>query len=375
MQKDVIVLAAGGTGGHLFPAEALAYELTARGYDVHLATDARAQRFSGAFAADHVHVIRSATLSGRNPVAIARTMWELWRGNLDSRALFKKLKPKLVVGFGGYPTLPPLYAAHRMNIPTLIHEQNAVMGRANKGLAARVKAIAGGFLAEGKGTFADKIITTGNPVRPPVVAAAKQPYQLSSDNDRFHLLVFGGSQGAQYFSQAVPAAIALLPKTYQARLLIAQQARPEDQETVTAIYEKLGVGAQVEPFFSDLPALQADAQFIIARSGASTVSEIAAIGRPAILVPFPHALDHDQSANAEALAAVGGAQVIKQTELSPQKLAELIQAAMDGPQRLAKMAEAAKTVGKLDATRLLADLAEVIAAGKSVKDYKEGLRP
>lgn len=373
MQKDVIVLAAGGTGGHLFPAEALAYELTARGYDVHLATDTRAKRFSDAFVADHVHVIRSATLSGRNPVAIMRTMWELWRGNLDSRALFKKLKPKLVVGFGGYPTVPPLYAAHRMNIATLIHEQNAVMGRANKGLATRVRAIAGGFLSEGKGAFADKIITTGNPVRPSVVAAAKKPYQPSSEG--FHLLVFGGSQGAQYFSQAVPAAIALLPKSYQARLLIVQQARPEDQETVTSIYEKLGVEAQVAPFFSDLPERQADAHFIIARSGASTVSEIAAIGRPAILVPFPHALDHDQSANAEALAAVGGAQVIKQTELSPQKLAEIIQSAMDEPQRLVKIAEAAKSAGKLDSTWLLADLAEVIAAGKSVKDYKEGLRP
>src|SRR5690606_6838207 len=176
MGKGVIVLAAGGTGGHLFPAEALAHELKSRGWDVHLATDARAQRFAGAFSGDHVHVIRSATVSGRNPIALARTFWSLWQGNLDSRKLFRRLKPKLVAGFGGYPTLPPLYAAGNMGIPSLIHEQNAVMGRANKGLAARVKAIAGGFLPEGSGgAYAAKTVITGNPVRPQVLKAANIP--------------------------------------------------------------------------------------------------------------------------------------------------------------------------------------------------------
>ncbi|SUW22734.1 undecaprenyldiphospho-muramoylpentapeptide beta-N-acetylglucosaminyltransferase [Brucella abortus] len=245
--QGVIVLAAGGTGGHLFPAEALAHELRARGWDVHLATDARAQRFVGAFAQDHVHVIRSATIAGRNPVALLKTFWSLWQGNLDSRKLFRRLKPKLVVGFGGYPTLPPLYAASNMGIPTLIHEQNAVMGRANKGLAGRVKAIAGGFLPENSGAYAAKTVITGNPVRSPVLVAAATPYTPAGKDDRFRLLVFGGSQGAQFFSQAIPAAVALLPEHERARLLITQQARKEDEASARQAYEKLGVPADVAP--------------------------------------------------------------------------------------------------------------------------------
>jgi len=375
MGKGVIVLAAGGTGGHLFPAEALAHELKARGWDVHLATDARAQRFAGAFAEDHVHVIRSATIAGRNPVALLKTFWSLWQGNLDSRKLFRRLKPKLVAGFGGYPTLPPLYAASNMNIPTMVHEQNAVMGRANKGLAGRVKAIAGGFLPETGGIHAEKTVATGNPVRPPVLAAAGTPYKPVKADERFRLLVFGGSQGAQFFSTAIPAAVALLPEEIRARMLITQQARKEDEAAVRDAYKKLGIPADVAPFFNDMPARMAGAQFVISRSGASTVSEITVIGRPAMLVPFPHALDHDQAANAGALAAVGGGEVVRQSELSPERLAEILQAAMNEPQRLETMARAAKSVGKPDAARLLADLAEAIAAGKSVQEFKEGNRP
>ncbi|MBC2885936.1 undecaprenyldiphospho-muramoylpentapeptide beta-N-acetylglucosaminyltransferase [Ochrobactrum sp. CM-21-5] len=371
----VIVLAAGGTGGHLFPAEALAHELRARGWDVHLATDARAQRFAGAFAEDHVHVIRSATIAGRNPIALLRTFWSLWQGNLDSRKLFRRLKPKLVAGFGGYPTLPPLYAASNMGIPTLVHEQNAVMGRANKGLAGRVKAIAGGFLPETGGTYAAKTITTGNPVRPPVLAAAATPYRSAKADERFRLLVFGGSQGAQFFSAAIPAAVALLPEKDRARLLVTQQARKEDEASVRDAYKKLDVPADVAPFFNDMPARMADAHFVISRSGASTVSEIAAIGRPAMLVPFPHALDHDQAANAAALAAAGGCEVVRQSELAPERLAEILQSAMNEPERLAQQAKAAQSVGKPDAAQLLADLAEAIAAGKSVQELKEGNRP
>ncbi len=373
--RGVIVLAAGGTGGHLFPAEALAHELKVRGWDVHLATDARAQRFAGAFDENHVHVIRSATIAGKNPIALLKTFRSLWQGNLDSRKLFRRLKPKLVVGFGGYPTLPPLYAASRMNIATMVHEQNAVMGRANKGLASRVNAIAGGFLPETSGAFASKTVTTGNPVRPPVLAAAATDYRPAKAGERFRLLVFGGSQGAQFFSNAIPAAIALLPQKDRERLLITQQARKEDEALVRDAYAKLGVPADVAPFFNDMPARIADAHFIISRSGASTVSEITVIGRPAILVPFPHALDHDQAANAAALAAVGGGVVVRQAELTPERLAQHIQAAMNEPERLAAQAKAAKSVGKPDAAQLLADLAEAIASGNSVQEFKEGNRP
>lgn len=374
MRNSTIVLSAGGTGGHLFPAEALGHELRQRGYDVHLATDERAQRFAGAFDADHIHVIRSATISGRNPIAVSQAFYKLWQGNLDSRRLFKKLKPALVAGFGGYPTLPPLYAACRMGIPTLIHEQNAVMGRANKALAGKVNAIAGGFLPENSGAYAGKTVSTGNPVRPPVLEAAKKPYQPFADGLFFKLLVFGGSQGAQFFSQSLPAALALMPPELRARLLVTQQARPEDEELARRAYLKLGVSADISPFFKDFPQRIADAHLVISRSGASTVSEISAIGRPAILVPFPHALDHDQSANAAALAAVKGCRVIQQSELSPEKLSKIIVSAMQSPESLTKMAAAAKQVGKANAAQRLADLVEAIANGQSVEDFKKGIK-
>lgn len=374
MTKGVIVLAAGGTGGHLFPAEALAHELTQDGYDVHLVTDARAQRFVSGFDESHVHVVRSATIAGKNPIALAKTFYSLWQGNLDCRRLFRRLQPKLIVGFGGYPTLPPLYAATRMGIPTLIHEQNAVMGRANKGLASRVTAIAGGFLPADSGAHAGKTVITGNPVRPSVLAHTGGSYQPSVAPERFNLLVFGGSQGAQYFSTVVPAAVALLSENDRARLDVTQQARPEDESICRKSYEKMGVNAQVAPFFGNLPELMANAHFVLSRSGASTVSEIAAIGRPSILVPFPFALDHDQAANAEALAKAGGGEVIRQSELKPERLAQILSAALNEPQRLSDVAARAKSVGRPDATRLLADLSEAIAAGNSVSDYKKGKR-
>ncbi|ATU91031.1 undecaprenyldiphospho-muramoylpentapeptide beta-N-acetylglucosaminyltransferase [Phyllobacterium zundukense] len=375
MAKGTIFLCAGGTGGHLFPAEALAHELIARGWEIHLATDDRAQRFTSAFPAKKIHVVRSATIAGRNPFALAKTFWTLWQGNLDSRKLFRSVKPKLVAGFGGYPTLPPLYAASAMKIPTLIHEQNAVMGRANKALAARVNAIAGGFLPDSSGPFANKTIATGNPVRPAVLAEVGKPYAASQGQQPFHFLVFGGSQGAQYFSTAIPAAIQLLAPEDRARLVLTQQARPEDEAQVRSTYQALGIKAEVAPFFKDMPRRIAEAHFVLSRSGASTVSEIAAIGRPAILVPFPHALDHDQAANAAALAAAGGADVIKQSELSPERIAAILTSAMNEPSRLAFVAEKARSTGKPDAARLLADLAEAIASGQTMTEFKKGVRP
>jgi len=375
MHKGVIVLAAGGTGGHLFPAEALAHEMIARGWEVHLVTDDRAERFAGAFPAKSIHVVRSATIGGRNPFALARTFWTLWQGNLESRKLFRSIRPQLVAGFGGYPTLPPLYAATALKIPTIIHEQNAVMGRANKALAARVSAIAGGFLPDDTGPFALKTVLTGNPVRPEVLAEVGRPYRPAAAPQPFRFLVFGGSQGAQYFSTAVPAAVKLLSREQQARLVVTQQARAEDEANVRAAYGALGVKAEVARFFKDMPRRISEAHFVLSRSGASTVSEIAAIGRPAVLVPFPHALDHDQAANAAALAAAGGAEVIKQSDLSPERIATIVANAMSNPEELAATAEKARGTGKPEATRLLANLAEAIATGQSVEKFKEGVRP
>ena len=359
-EKGVILLAAGGTGGHVFPAEALAHELTQRGWSVHLVTDGRAERYAGRFAADAIHTVPSATIGSRNPITLIRTGLTIWSGVMASTKLINRLKPKVVVGFGGYPTLPPLYAATRRGLPTLIHEQNAVMGRANKALAARVTAVAGGFLPAG-----EKTVVTGNPVRPAVIEAARTPYFASIPDARFNLLVFGGSQGAQFFSEAIPPAIALLPDNVRKRLRITQQARPEDEEAVRKAYAGLGVSAEIAPFFADMAERMAAAHLVIARAGASTVSEIAVIGRPSLLVPYPHALDHDQAANAAALAAARGADVHAQSTLTAERLAELIEKAMIEPDRLTAMAATAQKTGKPNAARLLADLVESLASGKT----------
>ena len=372
--KGLIVLAAGGTGGHLFPAEALGHELKARGYRVHLVTDSRAERFAGTFPADEIHVVPSATIASKNPIALASALLKLWRGMRTARALFARIKPKAVIGFGGYPTVPPLLASTTMKIPSLIHEQNAVMGRANKMLASRVQAIAGGFLPDGHGTHAAKTVVTGNPVRPEVIRAAEASYAPSGENDAFNLVVFGGSQGAQFFSSAIPSAICLLEDPYRKRLKVTQQARKEDEDAVRASYGKLGLAADISPFFGDMPRRIADASLVISRSGASTVSELAVIGRPAILVPYPYALDHDQAANAAALKAEGGAEVIAQSHLTPEKLAKILRHAMDDPAKLAATAGAAKATGKPDAAQRLADLVEGIAAGRPVSQFKEGTK-
>jgi UDP-N-acetylglucosamine--N-acetylmuramyl-(pentapeptide) pyrophosphoryl-undecaprenol N-acetylglucosamine transferase len=277
MGERTILLSAGGTGGHLFPAEALAHEMTRRGWSVHLATDRRAERYAGGFPAAVVHTIPSATFGSRNPFAMARSGWTLWRGFVRSSSVLQRQKPAIVVGFGGYPTLPPLFAATRRGIPTLIHEQNAVMGRANRALAGRVTAIAGGFMAEGEGLAADKMVVTGNPVRPAVIEAAKSAYPSFDGAKPFRLLVFGGSQGAQFFSEAVPPAVKALPEEARARLAVTQQARPEDEAAVRAAYAEMGVTAEVSPFFSDLAQRMAAAHLVVSRSGASTVSEIAVI--------------------------------------------------------------------------------------------------
>jgi UDP-N-acetylglucosamine--N-acetylmuramyl-(pentapeptide) pyrophosphoryl-undecaprenol N-acetylglucosamine transferase len=373
MSKGVILLSAGGTGGHLFPAEALAHELTARGWEIHLATDDRAERFAGKFPATAIHSIRSATFGSKNPIALARTFWRIWQGVRQASALIGQIKPKAVIGFGGYPTLPPLYAATRRGVPTLIHEQNAVMGRANKALAARVSAVAGGFLS-GEGDHAAKTVVTGNPVRPAVIQAATTGFAPSGDGQPFNLLVFGGSQGAQFFSEAVPAAIADLPSDLRSRLRVVQQARAEDEGGVRAAYANLGVPAEVSPFFGDMADRMSKAHLVMSRSGASTVAEIAAIGRPALLVPYPHALDHDQAANARALADAGGAQICPQATLTPQAIAEKLAGLMTDPQGCAAMASASRSVGKPNAAMLLADLAEAIASGINVQAYKGGAR-
>jgi len=362
-----ILVAAGGTGGHLFPAEALAAALSQRGVSVHLATDRRAARYGGALPEDAVHIITSATLRGRNPIALAQTAVALGIGLAQAWALIGRLKPAAVIGFGGYPTVPPVLAAAWRGVPTLIHDANAVIGRANRLLAPRVTAVAITFpdVFRDAPELAAKATLTGNPVRPPVVAAAATPYPASGD--LLQLLIFGGSQGARIMADIVPAAVALLEPDVRTRLEVVQQAREEDVGRVRDTYADISVAAEVAPFFADLPARMAASQLIVARSGASTVAELSAIGRPAILVPLPHALDQDQFANAGVLKKAGGAIRLAQAEFTPGRLAAEIAALAAAPQRLAAMAMAAKTVGRLDAADRLAELVLKVAAAGANK--------
>jgi UDP-N-acetylglucosamine--N-acetylmuramyl-(pentapeptide) pyrophosphoryl-undecaprenol N-acetylglucosamine transferase len=354
----LVLLAAGGTGGHLFAAEALAEALGRRGIAVALATDHRAERYGKTFPARDIHIITSATVRGRNPLSLARTAAMLGIGTMQALRLLARIRPAAVVGFGGYPTIPPVLAATLRKIPTVIHEQNAVMGRANRFLASRVNAIATSFagVLDREGELDAKATRTGNPVRPAVIAAAATPYAAPQAAGPVRLLVFGGSQGARIMADIVPVAIERLARDLQARLTVVQQAREEDLARVTDIYARAKVAAEVAPFFADLPARIASSHIVVARSGASTVAELAAIGRPAILVPLPHALDQDQSANAGVLERAGGALRLRQDDFTPDRLAGEISTLASTPQKLVAMAAAARSQGAIDAAERLADL-------------------
>jgi UDP-N-acetylglucosamine--N-acetylmuramyl-(pentapeptide) pyrophosphoryl-undecaprenol N-acetylglucosamine transferase len=359
----LVLLAAGGTGGHLFPAEALAEALRSRGVIVDLATDERAEQFGRKFPARQVHVIASATVRGRDPLSLARTAGRLGLGTIQAMRLLGRIRPAAVVGFGGYPTVPPVLGATLRKIPTLIHEQNAVMGRANRFLAPRVTAIAtsfAGVLAR-EPKLDTKATRTGNPVRPAVISAVT-PYVAPESGGRLRLLTFGGSQGARIMADIVPPAIERLDRALQARLSVVQQAREEDLARVKDSYARARIAAEVAPFFTDLPARIATSHLVVARSGASTVAELATIGRPAILVPLPHALDQDQSANAAVLERAGAAVRLRQDDFTPERLAAEIAALASAPQKLAAMAAAARLQGAVDAAERLAGLVVQVAA-------------
>lgn len=356
--KPLIMLAAGGTGGHLFPAFALAEELGRRGYTIDLVTDERGDRYGTGFPARNVHQIPAATLAGRSPLAIARTGTTLTRGIMRAYRLLGQLRPAAVVGFGGYPTFPPLIAAGLRRIPTVVHEQNAVLGRANRMLAKRVTVIATSFESvRGLGrALATKARFTGNPVRAQVVTLADRTYARSDPGARFELVVFGGSQGARFFSDTVPPALTSLDAAARARLHIVQQARDEDVDRVRKAYAEAGIAAEIAPFFKDLPERLASAHLVVARAGASTTAELTVLGRPSLLVPLPHSLDNDQLYNATRLAESGGCWCIEQKDLGTERLAAEIGMALASPERLEAAAIAAKKQGRPDAVQRLADV-------------------
>lgn len=357
-KTGAVAIAAGGTGGHLFPAQALAQELGRRGLSVVLFTDERVRDYGQDFPADHIHVVPSATLVFARPLSLPGALIKLLRGTYQAWRQMGRARPQALVAFGGYPSLPPVFAALMRGVPLLLHEQNAVMGRANRLAARWADAVASSFasvkyLPE---QARQRLHQTGNPVRDAVIEAADIPYPVMEVDGPFHLLVFGGSQGARAFSQIIPRAIEALPPDLKSRLHMVQQCRPEDIEAVRQTYSQAGVSADLKAFFDDLPARIAASHLVISRSGASTVAEIACIGRPAIFVPFPHALDQDQKVNAGVLADAGGGWLWEEKTLQPEALAKRLSELMNSPNALRDSAAAARRAGAPDAVANLADL-------------------
>ncbi|MEO6394966.1 MAG: undecaprenyldiphospho-muramoylpentapeptide beta-N-acetylglucosaminyltransferase [Devosia sp.] len=359
---SVFVLMAGGTGGHLFPAMALAEELRRRGHILHLMTDHRAGEYGRDFPARETHIVPSATPSIGNPLKFAGAAFTILWGTMVAWGKLRGVKPDAVVGFGGYPIFPPFLAARLSGIAGLLHEQNAVMGRANRALARWASKIA---LSFGKTRyaepFASKSVLTGNPVRDRVRAVALTPYPELTADGPIRLVAFGGSQGARAFADFLPPAIAELPAELRARLRIAQQCRPEDLDRVAAAYRAAHVNVELQPFFADLPERMSECHLVICRSGASSIAELAVLGRPAILVPLPGALDADQRNNALVMEAAGGGWILEQAQISPLSLATRLTELLGDPTRLKAAAAAARALGQPRAVEQLADLAESLA--------------
>lgn len=359
---STIVLMAGGTGGHLFPAMALAQELRRRGHDVQLMTDHRVASYGADFPASAIHIVPSATPSVRNPVTFVLAGLRIVWGIAVALGKLRRIRPQAVVGFGGYPVFPPFLAASLLGIPGILQEQNAVMGRANRALARFARRIALSFpRTKHAEPYAAKSEMVGNPMRDRVRALAAARYPAIDPAEPLRLLVVGGSQGARIFADLVPPAVALLPEGLRGRLRIVQQARAEDLDRVAEAYRQLKVNVELAPFFADLPERMAAAHLVICRSGASTVTELAAIGRPAIFVPLPGSIDADQKNNALVIEAAGGGWIAEQATLTPQSLGTRLASLFGDPPALERAAAAAAALGRPDAVSTLADLAITMA--------------
>ena len=353
------VLAAGGTGGHMIPAHALAEELMLRGHRVALVTDDRGARIPGLFENAQVHILPAGRLAG-GPLGWLRAARSIMTGRAMALRLYETFQPAAVIGFGGYPAFPALLAARRDRIPSLVHEQNAVLGRVNRLVAGRVDAIATAYnqVERLPASARDKVVLVGNPVRDEIIALRDQPFPALGEDGIFRLLVTGGSQGASIFSTVVPDALALLPEHFRRRLQVTQQCRSEDIDQVRARYAELAIPAELATYLPDMPERLAWSHLVIGRAGASTIAELTAAGRPAILVPLPSATDDHQTANAREMAKAGGARMIAQPKFTPIELAKQMQKLALDPGALANAAARAKAVGRPDAAKALADLVE-----------------
>jgi UDP-N-acetylglucosamine--N-acetylmuramyl-(pentapeptide) pyrophosphoryl-undecaprenol N-acetylglucosamine transferase len=361
-RAPLLVMAAGGTGGHMFPAQALAEAMIRRGWRVKLSTDARGARYAGGFPhVVEVAQVSSATFARGGVLAKIAAPFRIAAGIVGAISGFLRDRPTVVIGFGGYPSIPALTAATLLRLPRMIHEQNGVLGRVNRRFAARVDHVACGTWPTTPMPATAKAVHTGNPVRGQVAERAGAGYIAPGDYP-MQILVIGGSQGAHILAETVPAAIAMLPEALRGLISVSQQARDEDAEAVAAAYAHHGIRAEVKSFFTDVPRRLADAQLVISRAGASSVADISVIGRPSILIPLPSAMDDHQTANARGLSEAGGAILIPESRLDAATLAEHIALVLEDPQGAEQMAAAALSRGRPDATEALVALVEDLAA-------------
>jgi UDP-N-acetylglucosamine--N-acetylmuramyl-(pentapeptide) pyrophosphoryl-undecaprenol N-acetylglucosamine transferase len=358
------VLAAGGTGGHMVPAHALAAELKSRGHGVLLITDDRGARFPGLFKDVPVHILPAGRLGG-GPIGMLKAGLSVLKGRGEAKRLYKEHRPDAVVGFGGYPAFPSLLAASSMRVPTVLHEQNAVLGRVNRLLAGEAEAIAIAYdqVDRLKSKYQGKSVVVGNPVREEVAKLGELPYPPFDEVAPLKILITGGSQGASVLSDVVPEGLGLLQASLRHRLQVVQQCRPDDIEQVRNRYAALGIPAELMTYIEDMPDKLADAHLVIGRAGASTIAELTAAGRPAILIPFPSATDDHQTANAREMTRAGGARTIQQENFTPEVLARQIEAMAADPVALNNAAARALSVGRPHAARDLADLVERVGGG------------
>ena len=360
------VLAAGGTGGHMVPAHALAAELKSRGHGVLLITDDRGARFPGLFEGVPVHILPAGRMGG-GPIAWLKALGSVVKGRGEAKRLYREHKPDAVVGFGGYPAFPSLLAASAMHIPTVLHEQNAVLGRVNRLLAGEAEAIGTAYdqVDRLKPKYKSKSVLVGNPVREAVARLGELPFPPFDEFAPLKILITGGSQGATVLGEVVPDGLGMLQPSLRRRLQVVQQCRPDDIERVRKTYAELGIPAELTTYIEDMPDKLADAHLVIGRAGASSLAELTVAGRPAILIPFPSATDDHQTANAREITRAGGARTIQQADFTPEVLARQIEALAMDPVALNNAAARAMSVGRPHAARDLADLVERVGNGLS----------
>lgn len=364
VEAKQILISAGGTGGHMFPAEALARDLIGRGYRVALATDARGKKYQPFADGIPVYVLKSGTIKS-GIFSKVSTLISLGIGCFQARSLIDRLKPSVVIGFGGYPSFPAVYAAQKKSVPTIIHEQNAILGKANAYLAPKADRIALAWQKVDGMSESDavRVVVTGNPVRPDIAALYNKPYPSLEQDGPLRIFVMGGSQGASIFSEVLPEMVSELSTAHKARLEIVQQCREEDIEQVRTAYSEAGVKAELATFFSNVAEQLQQCHLVIARSGAGTVSEVATAGRPAIFVPYPFHKDQQQKRNADAVFDAGGAWVMTQDGFTVEALLARIETLLQNPETLFNAAENARSCGRPDAARKLGNLVTALASG------------